>query len=149
MLINAIEQDLQRKAKEKEEVEIIKQLQLQKWSHTGRNIEPVPIGVSEGIKHDDNKPPVGLISSRAIIEEAKVMGFGCDKYDAHNWRKGISWQRLVNALLRHALAYNNGEMYDPETGISHMAHIRCCAGFLLEYEATHPELNDLTKGATP
>jgi len=185
MLINAIEQDLQRKAREALSVGmadalapigaddlrhpnwLTKQIevasgradQLPDWAKKEAGI-PVAIKQDQfstgavrdtqegkGVKHDDNKPPIGLISSRAIIEEAKVMGFGCDKYDAHNWRKGMSWQRLVNALLRHTLAYNNGEMYDAETGISHMAHVRCCAGFLLEYESTHPELNDLVKGA--
>ena len=96
----------------------------------------------DGQKFDEGKPEVGLISTRAIIEEAKVMTFGKKKYGDHNWRKGIAWSRCINALFRHALAYNNGEDLDPETGLSHLAHIRCCAAFLLEFEQTRKDLDD-------
>jgi hypothetical protein len=96
----------------------------------------------DGQKYDQHKPEIGLISSRAIEEEAKVMTFGKTKYGANNWRKGLLWSRCINALLRHTLAYNTGETNDPETGLSHMAHVRCCAAFLLTYEKEHPELDD-------
>jgi dATP/dGTP diphosphohydrolase, N-terminal len=30
------------------------------------------------------------------------------------------------------VAFADGEDLDPETGMSHIAHLRCCTGFLLE-----------------
>jgi len=44
--------------------------------------------------------------------------------------------------MRHIAAYNEHENKDPESGLSHLAHAACCLLFLLEYEDTHPELDD-------
>ncbi len=101
--------------------------------------------MSEGKKADAGKPPVGLISSIALIEIAKVLEFGSRKYDSHNWRKGIHWQRVIDASLRHILAFNNGEDKDPESGLSHLAHAACCLVFLLEYEQRKQEFDDRFK----
>lgn len=95
-----------------------------------------------GVKHDAGKPRIELISTIATIEKAKVMGHGAQKYGVDNWRKGLSWLRVIGALLRHTFAYLGGENNDQETGLSHMAHAACCVDFLLEYEKTHPELDD-------
>lgn len=102
-----------------------------------------------GRKDDSSKPQLSLISRRAIEEEAKVMDFGARKYDAWNWSAGIKFSRVLSALLRHAFAYADGEMLDPETKLTHMAHVRCCAAFLIDYEKNHPEFNDLRKQLNP
>jgi hypothetical protein len=94
------------------------------------------------LKYDNSKPPMDLLSRKALVELAKVMEFGRVKYAAHNWRKGMAWSRVIAALLRHALAYSDGETTDPETGLSHAAHVMACAMFLVEYEQTHIELDD-------
>ncbi len=98
-----------------------------------------------GKKNDSEKPRVELLSSIALIEIAKVMTFGAKKYDSHNWRGGIAWSRVLGAALRHLLAFLGGESKDPETGLSHLAHLACCTMFLLEYQVTHPELDDRYK----
>ncbi len=98
--------------------------------------------LTEGVKHDQGKPPISLINRRALEEEARVMAFGATKYAAHNWRKGILASRLLDAALRHILAYADGENVDPETGLSHLAHARCCLAFQIELEHTHPNLDD-------
>lgn len=100
---------------------------------------------SAGRKDDGGKPTLSLISRHAMEQEAKVLDFGARKYDAWNWSKGIKYSRVLSALMRHAFAYADGESQDPETGLSHMAHVRCCAGFLLDYELNHPEMNDLRR----
>lgn len=88
----------------------------------------------EGRKDDADKLPLGLIPRSAQEAEAAVLAFGAEKYDRHNWRKGMAWSRLVDAALRHIAAWNDGEDYDAESGISHLAHARCCLGFLIEYQ---------------
>ncbi len=98
-----------------------------------------------GVKHDDGKVPLDLLSSVALEEIAKVMAFGKKKYAAHNWRGGLAWSRVIGAALRHLLAFNRGEDKDPETGLSHLAHLGCCVLFLLEFEKTHKELDDRYK----
>lgn len=102
--------------------------------------------MSEGVKHDDGKPDLSLLSSIALLEIAKVLDHGKRKYSAHNWRGGFKYSRLIAAVLRHILAYNNGEEIDPETGLSHLAHASCGLMFLLEFEKTGAGENDLWKG---
>lgn len=116
--------------------------------HSGGPIPTNQIGeqvMSTGIKKDDGKPRLDLLSTIALTEIAKVMTFGAKKYDAHNWRGGFKYSRLIAAILRHVLAYNGGEKLDPETGISHLAHAGCGIMFLLEFEVTGAGEDDLYK----
>lgn len=91
--------------------------------------------MSEASKFDKGKSPIGLIPRSALIAEADVLAFGAQKYDRHNWRRGMDWSRLVDAAMRHLTAWNEGEDVDPETGITHLAHAKCCLSFLIEYQA--------------
>jgi len=97
------------------------------------------------MKFDGDKLPVNLLSSEALLQTAAVLKFGADKYHAHNWRDGFAWSRPLAAAMRHIMAYNDGEDKDPESGLSHLAHAACCIMFLLEFEKTHPELDDRYK----
>lgn len=96
----------------------------------------------EGVKFDAGKPPLGLISRIALEEEAKVMQFGVEKYGTHNWRSGMDFSRLMDAALRHVYAFADGEDFDKETGLSHLAHARCCLAFLLEYQGKSIGMDD-------
>ena len=91
-------------------------------------------GSMAAIKFDAEKPPLSLISRTALLEEARVMAFGRDKYGTHNWRNGMDFSRLMDACLRHVYAFADGEDNDKETGLSHLAHARCCLAFLAEYQ---------------
>ena len=97
---------------------------------------------SFAVKFDLDKPSIGLIPTSALFEEANVLDFGAKKYGPHNWRKGMEWQRLIDAALRHITQFNDGEDLDAESGHHHLAHARCCLGFLIEYTLTHPELDN-------
>lgn len=101
-----------------------------------------------GIKHDQEKPDISLLSFLALTEVAKVMTFGKKKYSAHNWRGGFVWSRLISAALRHMFAFIGGEDLDPETGFSHVAHAICCLMFLLEFTITRKDLDDRYKQET-
>ena len=101
--------------------------------------------LSVAIKLDTEKPPVSLMSSYAILEMCKVLGFGARKYSEQNWRLGFKQSRLLDAAFRHLLAYNDGEDKDPESGLSHLAHAMCMVMFALEQERNHPELDDRYK----
>ncbi len=45
--------------------------------------------IPTGIKHDQEKPDMSLLSSIAMLKMAEVMTFGKKKYTAHNWRGGF------------------------------------------------------------
>ena len=98
-----------------------------------------------GTKFDAGKPPMELLSTEALVQISRVLDFGKGKYSAHNWRKGMSWSRLIGAAMRHLTAYKDGEDLDPETGLSHLAHLGCCTMFLLEFIKTHLEFDDRYK----
>ena len=97
------------------------------------------------LKFDGEKLPLNLLSTEAMNQTAAVLKFGAQKYAEHNWRKGFTWSRPLAAAMRHLTAFNDGEDKDPESGLSHLAHAACCIMFLLEFEKTHPELDDRYK----
>jgi hypothetical protein len=102
-----------------------------------------------GTKHDQDKPMMDLIPAEAEWEEARVWTFGARKYAAHNFRKGIPVSRIISAAARHLNAIKRGEDIDPESGLPHWAHVRCCMGMLACIMAEHPELDDRYRvGAT-
>lgn len=101
--------------------------------------------MTEGRKDDQEKIPLGLLSTSWIFGVGKVLGFGARKYAAHNWRNGIALSRLLGACLRHVLAFLGGEDSDPETGLSHLYHASCCLMFASEIHETRPDLDDRYK----
>jgi hypothetical protein len=108
----------------------------------------VPIK-QEGKKFDNGKPPMELLSNQALVEIAKVFGKGAEKYGRYNYKNGIAWTRIIGAAYRHLGAFNSGEDLDPETGLSHIAHLGCCVVMLLDYINDHPELDDRYKAKKP
>lgn len=101
------------------------------------------------LKFDTDKLPLNLLSTEAMNQTAAVLKFGAQKYAEHNWRKGFAWSRPLAAAMRHLTAFNDGEDRDPESGLSHLAHAACCIMFLLEFEKTHPQLDDRYKPNVP
>ena len=99
-----------------------------------------------GIKHDNGKPKMELLSHSALLEIAKVFGEGAKKYGQFNYRGGIAYGRLIGAAYRHLGAFSAGEDLDPETGLSHVAHLGCCTIMLLDMLREHPELDDRYRG---
>jgi len=79
------------------------------------------------------KTPLGLIPSYAMEQTAWVHKLGAEKYGPYNWRKtGVCASTYVNAILRHLNAWRDGETVDPESGISHLAHVACSCNILLD-----------------
>lgn len=97
------------------------------------------------VKHDQDKLPMNLLSREALEQTAAVLKFGAQKYAEHNWRKGFLWSRPLAAAMRHLHAFNDGEDVDSESNLSHLAHAMCCIMFLLEFQKTHPHLDDRYK----
>lgn len=96
----------------------------------------------EGVKFDQEKPDMSLMSTKALTEISRALTFGAQKYSRHNWRNGYQWSRMIAAAMRHITAFNDGEDIDPESGISHLAHAGTCIMMLLEWQKTHPEFDD-------
>lgn len=65
---------------------------------------------------------LGAVDPWALIEVAKVAGFGARKYERYNFAKGYRWSLNFDAMLRHLLAFWGGEDLDPESKLPHLAH---------------------------
>lgn len=89
--------------------------------------------MSEGRKDDGGKAPWHLLPPDALNEIVLVLEFGARKYGERNWERGMKWSRPFSALMRHMWAWWRGEDFDPETGMSHLAHAGCCILFLMTY----------------
>ena len=88
-----------------------------------------------GRKFDGGKLQYGLIPPLAMKEMVKVLTFGAEKYEPDNWKHvPDSKRRYFDAMQRHVWAYKEGEVYDPESGIHHLAHAMCCLFFLYEHD---------------
>lgn len=87
-----------------------------------------------GTKYDNGKAPMSLIPQDALLEIAKILDYGREKYSAWNWAQGFEWSRLVDATYRHLGAWKEGEDTDTETGLSHAAHAACNLMFLIVHE---------------
>lgn len=93
------------------------------------------VSATEPMKFDVNKADWSLIAWDSMEEILKVLEFGKIKYAAWNWSEngGFKYSRVLSATLRHLFAFIRGEDNDPESGISHIAHVGCNVMFLLYY----------------
>ena len=69
--------------------------------------------------------PLDMIEPIALKTLGEVLKYGLDKY---GWENGTSYQHgeintYIGALLRHLIAYQEGEIIDPESKISHLKHL--------------------------
>lgn len=90
---------------------------------------------TQSAKSDDGKPRPTLVPTSLIRAVTAIREYGCKKYHDHpdNWRK-VEPQRYQDALYRHWLAYLEGEVNDPESGLPHIWHCACNIAFLIEME---------------
>lgn len=95
-----------------------------------------------GVKDDAAKPRADLLDAYALEQLTLVLNFGAKKYAAENWRKGISYRRLIAAAMRHLWAIMRGEDFDEETKLPHAAHLMCCAMFLIWTMKHRPDMDD-------
>jgi hypothetical protein len=86
-----------------------------------------------------------LIPRRPLAKLAAVYKIGADKYSPRGWEAGMEWSRVADPLDRHWGRWSAGERYDQTDGQHHLASVAWAAFTLMEYEETHPELDDLAR----
>ena len=79
-----------------------------------------------GRKFDGGKLEFDLLPPYALEETTRVLMIGAEKYERDNWKRvPDASRRYWNAAQRHLWAYKKGEILDPESGLSHLAHALC------------------------
>ena len=86
-----------------------------------------------GLRYNELKPEWGLVDFDALLSMVHVLMYGKEKYDAHNWKKGLPFTTTIESMLRHIYAFLHGEDIDKESGLPHTWHIMCNAMFLSYY----------------
>lgn len=65
---------------------------------------------------------LGAVDPLALQFLGLVAGMGAAKYQRGNFLLGYAWSLSFDALMRHLLAFWDGEEHDPESGLPHLAH---------------------------
>ena len=90
--------------------------------------------VEEFMKFDGDKLRPDLIPPSATRALAEVLTFGARKYKPNNWKNCKDLERYEAAMLRHILAYQEGESHDSESGMPHLWHAMTNIAFLIELD---------------
>lgn len=96
----------------------------------------------EGLRYNEGKLRYDLLEPSAIKELVKVFTKGAEKYAPHNWEKGMAWSKVLASLKRHIAEFEQGEDYDNETKLYHMAHAAWNAMALVSYYKLAPQFDD-------
>ena len=83
------------------------------------------------------KPPVSAIPPVGIMHLGLVMNNGKQKYGHMNWRHSkVSSTIYYDAVMRHAMAWLDGENVDKDSGCHPLAHVMACCAIILDAEAS-------------
>lgn len=97
----------------------------------------------EALRYNNGKLRYSLTSPLAIEGLVKVLEYGAQKYEPHNWKKGFRYTSIIDSTMRHIEKLRAGELIDPESGLPHIDHIGCNWMFLSHYMKTNTGTNDL------
>ena len=95
-----------------------------------------------GDRFNTGKLKWSLVSWRALAPMVRVLMFGAEKYDDHNWKRGLKYTEVTESLQRHLNSFIEGEDDDPESKLSHVGHILCNAMFLSYMSIFRKDMDD-------
>lgn len=87
----------------------------------------------EPIKKGEGKTRWTALPFKQVEEVVKVLMFGDAKYSPGNWKK-LDPEPYKDAAMRHLVSYISGDRKDSESGFSHLAHLICCALFMMWFD---------------
>ena len=88
-----------------------------------------------GKKFDNGKTDWTLFLWREAEQVVRVLMLGATKYGRENFKNvPDARNRYAAAAVRHLVAWMSGDPADKESGLSHLAHLCCCALFLMWFD---------------
>lgn len=95
-----------------------------------------------GVRYNTGKLRYDLVNPLAHKDMVEVLTKGAEKYAERNWENGLSWTSVLASLKRHIAAFENGEDYDKDDGLLHIAHAACNVHFLNSFYYMFPQGDD-------
>ncbi|MGV8961954.1 MAG: dATP/dGTP diphosphohydrolase domain-containing protein [Candidatus Saccharimonadaceae bacterium] len=86
-------------------------------------------GAEAALRYNEGKPKWSLVHFGSLVPMIRVLEFGAHKYAPFNWQKPMDTREILESMQRHLAALIDGELYDEESGESHMGHIQANAMF--------------------
>lgn len=76
------------------------------------------------VENGKKKPQMSLIDPQLITELSEVLMRGNERHGYQNWMymHNASHSEVIDAVLRHVMAYSAGEDIDPDSGHNHLVH---------------------------
>ncbi len=97
-----------------------------------RRIKPAPPSLDPKGDIGATKAPLWLLPPVALEVASWAHKHGADKYGLFNWRENkVCASTYISAMMRHLNAWRDGEDNDPDSRVSHLAHIIASANILL------------------
>lgn len=87
-----------------------------------------------GSRKNDGKTRYDLVPPRVLKALAEIYGKGAEKYEDHNWLRGMPHATSYACLMRHLQKWWAGEDIDPESDKPHSWHILWNAAAIVEME---------------
>ena len=79
------------------------------------------------------KAPMSTVSSPFVLGIGLAMLEGARKYGRHNYREaGVRGSVYYDALMRHMMAWYEGQDTDPDSGLSHILKAGACLAVLYD-----------------
>jgi len=83
-----------------------------------------------------NKIPIHLWPTTATLMGTMALLDGALKYGRTNYRAvGVRASIYYDALMRHSMAWFEGEENDPDSGLPHLAHALACLAIIVDADA--------------
>lgn len=92
-----------------------------------------------GLRFNTGKLRWSLMDYKAMEPMIRVLMFGAEKYDDHNWKKGLDKTEILDCAQRHLASLMDGELIDKESGLPHIGHLMCNGMFYSYFTKTDNE----------
>lgn len=96
--------------------------------------------IDKADRFNEGKPKWSLVHFQSMVPMIRVLEFGARKYAPFNWQKPMDLMEILESMQRHLAALFDGEVYDKESGISHMGHIQANSMFYNYHKAKENEV---------
>lgn len=125
----------------------------------------------KGLRFNEGKPKWSLVDFKSLEPMIEVLMYGAHKYSsfkdkdgveytgaeisvvkasemtqtysgANNWKGGMNITEIFESLMRHLVAYMDGEGYDKESGYKHLGHAMANLMFMIYNDREKPQFDD-------